>query len=313
MTHAALAAFIADGHYAAHIRRMRMLYGRRRAMLVNLIERRLGADWLHRDASLAGLHLVLTLPPTWTTCAWSRRARGVLTRPLSRYADPALRRPGLLLGLPACPSRTSRASSRCCWTAWRKWRASRRARPRLSRQERIGDRVSEPRQRRRERAALRTPWSSKLVLKTACACALCAASREKRSASSASSASEYSYWKRPDEACVVRFQAAALRPCSRNSVSSGCVLAQTAGTLFSGPAGASTTVHRAQITQQGQRAGRRGGAVEPAAVAQLDGDQMLVHAPRAAWPRASRRIQGGNWKCTAPSLPGRRSGSSASV
>ena len=73
MTHAALAAFIADGHYAAHIRRMRMLYGRRRAMLVNLIERRLGADWLHRDASLAGLHLVLTLPPTWTTCAWSRR------------------------------------------------------------------------------------------------------------------------------------------------------------------------------------------------------------------------------------------------
>ena len=75
MTHAALAAFIADGHYAAHIRRMRMLYGRRRAMLVNLIERRLGADWLHRDASLAGLHLVLTLPPTWTTCAWSRSAR----------------------------------------------------------------------------------------------------------------------------------------------------------------------------------------------------------------------------------------------
>ena len=73
MTHAALAAFIADGHYAARIRRMRMLYGRRRAMLVNLIERRLGADWLHRDASLAGLHLVLTLPPTWTTCAWSRR------------------------------------------------------------------------------------------------------------------------------------------------------------------------------------------------------------------------------------------------
>ena len=58
---------------------------------------------------------------------------------------------------------------------------------------------------------------------------------------------------------MVRFQAAALRPCSRNSVSSGCVHAQTAGTLFSGPAGASTTVHRAQITQQGQRAGRRGG------------------------------------------------------
>src|SRR5690606_38241527 len=51
MTHAALAAFIAEGHYAAHIRRMRMLYARRRAILVNLIERRLGAQWLHRDSS----------------------------------------------------------------------------------------------------------------------------------------------------------------------------------------------------------------------------------------------------------------------
>ena len=31
-------------------------------MLVNLIERRLGADWLHRDASLAGLHLADAAP-----------------------------------------------------------------------------------------------------------------------------------------------------------------------------------------------------------------------------------------------------------
>src|SRR3546814_12583348 len=38
MTHAALAAFIAEGHYAAHIRPMRMLYARRRAIVVNLIE-----------------------------------------------------------------------------------------------------------------------------------------------------------------------------------------------------------------------------------------------------------------------------------
>ncbi len=106
MTHAALATFIAEGHYAAHIRRMRMLYARRRAMLVNLIERRLGPDWLHRDASLAGLHLVLTLPSHMDDLRVVEVARrkGVLTRALSRYYVGAEgRRPGLLLGYACVP------------------------------------------------------------------------------------------------------------------------------------------------------------------------------------------------------------------
>lgn len=106
MTHAALATFIAEGHYAAHIRRMRMLYARRRAMLVNLIERRLGPGWLHRDASLAGLHLVLTLPPRLDDLRVVEVARrkGVLTRALSRYyVNPEARRPGLLLGYACVP------------------------------------------------------------------------------------------------------------------------------------------------------------------------------------------------------------------
>jgi len=106
MTHAALATFIAEGHYAAHIRRMRMLYARRRAMLVNLIERRLGPDWLHRDASLAGLHLVLTLPAHMDDLRVVdvARRKGVLTRALSRYYISAEgRRPGLLLGYACVP------------------------------------------------------------------------------------------------------------------------------------------------------------------------------------------------------------------
>ena len=106
MTHAALATFIAEGHYAAHIRRMRMLYARRRAMLVNLIERRLGPEWLHRDASLAGLHLVLTLPPHLDDLRVVEVARrkGVLTRALSRYyVNQENRRPGLLLGYACVP------------------------------------------------------------------------------------------------------------------------------------------------------------------------------------------------------------------
>jgi len=106
MTHAALATFISEGHYAAHIRRMRMLYGRRRAMLVNLIERRLGPDWLHRDASMAGLHLVLTLPPDMDDLRVVEvaRSKGVLTRALSRYyVNDEGRRPGLLLGYACVP------------------------------------------------------------------------------------------------------------------------------------------------------------------------------------------------------------------
>ncbi|MGE8704740.1 MAG: PLP-dependent aminotransferase family protein [Achromobacter sp.] len=106
MTHAALATFISEGHYAAHIRRMRMLYGRRRAMLVNLIERRLGSDWLHRDASMAGLHLVLTLPEDMDDLRVVEvaRSKGVLTRALSRYyVNEEGRRPGLLLGYACVP------------------------------------------------------------------------------------------------------------------------------------------------------------------------------------------------------------------
>ncbi len=106
MTHAALATFISEGHYAAHIRRMRMLYGRRRAMLVNLIERRLGPDWLHRDASMAGLHLVLTLPPDMDDLRVVEvaRSKGVLTRALSLYyVNDEGRRPGLLLGYACVP------------------------------------------------------------------------------------------------------------------------------------------------------------------------------------------------------------------
>lgn len=106
MTHAALATFISDGYYAGHIRRMRMLYGRRRAMLVNLIERRLGPEWLHQDGSDAGLHLVLTLPAGMddTQVVAAAHARGILTRPLSRYyVQGQERRNGLLLGY-ACVS-----------------------------------------------------------------------------------------------------------------------------------------------------------------------------------------------------------------
>ncbi|AIT27460.1 aminotransferase class I and II family protein [Bordetella holmesii 44057] len=115
MMHAALATFIADGHYSAHIRRMRMLYGRRRAILTNLIERRLGAGWLHRDSSDAGLHLVLTLPDDLddTVVVDVARARGVLTRPCRvTTLEPSLRGRACCWVTPVCPKARLPVNSR---------------------------------------------------------------------------------------------------------------------------------------------------------------------------------------------------------
>lgn len=101
ITQAALATLMDSGQYAAHIRRMRVLYGRRRALLVQLVQRELGPEALHSHASNAGLHLTLSLPAGCDDVAIARAAavRGVLTRPLSRYyQQPARARAGLLLG-----------------------------------------------------------------------------------------------------------------------------------------------------------------------------------------------------------------------
>ncbi|MEB3767383.1 PLP-dependent aminotransferase family protein [Acinetobacter sp. MD2] len=101
----ALAEFIQDGHYAAHIRRMRLLYGKRRAFLIELIQRYLGADYVHEYDNAAGLHLVLKLPTDAddVAIASAALARDVKVRPLSQYYLHAHARAqkGLLMGF-AC-------------------------------------------------------------------------------------------------------------------------------------------------------------------------------------------------------------------
>jgi len=100
LTQAALAELLEQGHYAAHIRRMRVLYARRRALLEGLINRYLGPEYLDPQSSNAGLHLVLRQPPDCDDVAITAaaQARGVLTRPLSRYYMHPGGRRGLLLG-----------------------------------------------------------------------------------------------------------------------------------------------------------------------------------------------------------------------
>ncbi|MCG2574773.1 PLP-dependent aminotransferase family protein [Acinetobacter sp. ME22] len=103
----ALAEFIREGHYEAHIRRMRLLYGKRREFLISLIHRYLGKEFVHEYNDAAGLHLVLKLPNACDDVAVSINAKkhGIYLRPLSQYYmySQTTAHKGLLLGF-ACVS-----------------------------------------------------------------------------------------------------------------------------------------------------------------------------------------------------------------
>ncbi len=81
----ALAAFIEEGHFAAHVRRMRLLYSARRACLLAAAERHLGA-LLDVEPDEAGLHVVARLAPELAArlddrAAEARAAAAGLTAP----------------------------------------------------------------------------------------------------------------------------------------------------------------------------------------------------------------------------------------
>jgi GntR family transcriptional regulator / MocR family aminotransferase len=105
ITQLALSSLIENGHFATHIRRMRIVYARRRAILEALITLHLGAGRISESSSKAGLHLVLRLPDGIDDVAISTAAqsRGILTRPLSKYYLNSPRR-GLLLGYACVPN-----------------------------------------------------------------------------------------------------------------------------------------------------------------------------------------------------------------
>ena len=110
LTQAALAAFVQEGHYAAHIRRMRLVYAARRAALLSQVRTWLGSDWVHPHDSNAGLHLVLSLPDGLkdTEVAQRALARDVVVRPLSSYYAGKSAESGLLLGFGCVPQERMR-------------------------------------------------------------------------------------------------------------------------------------------------------------------------------------------------------------
>ena len=110
----ALAEFITAGHYSAHIRRMRLLYSRRRAFLTELIQRHCMPYALSDFSDNAGLHLILNLPAEADDVAIAREAnaRHILVRPLSRYYLTAARKKGLLMGFASQPEEQMRRRQR---------------------------------------------------------------------------------------------------------------------------------------------------------------------------------------------------------
>lgn len=98
----ALAEFIADGHFLAHLRRMRRLYRARRDHLVEELERRLGGI-LSVEVPPGGIQLVARLNRGRTDRVAVKRlvAAGVETRALSSLAVGRPRDHGLLLGFAA--------------------------------------------------------------------------------------------------------------------------------------------------------------------------------------------------------------------
>ncbi|MGH9673016.1 MAG: PLP-dependent aminotransferase family protein [Bryobacteraceae bacterium] len=110
---AALAEFIADGHFARHIRRMRTIYAERQQVLIEESRRRL-AGLLDVEPQEAGLALVGWLPEGVDDIAAARRAAeaGVDVAALSRSAIEPLGRGGLVLGYAVASPREIREGVR---------------------------------------------------------------------------------------------------------------------------------------------------------------------------------------------------------
>jgi GntR family transcriptional regulator/MocR family aminotransferase len=110
---AVVADFLAEGHYARHLRRMRTLYAQRQQALVMAAEREC-AGRLEVSPNATGLHLIGWLPEGVDERAVSRRAAayGVEARPLSTYRVEPGGRGGLVLGYAGYDPRQIRRAMR---------------------------------------------------------------------------------------------------------------------------------------------------------------------------------------------------------
>jgi GntR family transcriptional regulator/MocR family aminotransferase len=104
MVQAALADFIALGHFTTHIRKIRQTYGARRELLRRTLEQRLAGQPVTISREESGLHLVLELPDDVDDVALEKLAAesSIQVKALSAYyLAPPVRR-GLLVGYAYC-------------------------------------------------------------------------------------------------------------------------------------------------------------------------------------------------------------------
>jgi GntR family transcriptional regulator / MocR family aminotransferase len=96
--------FMQEGHFAAHIRRMRQLYREQRDALAETLMRR-AADRLDVAVPDQGMHLVAYLCDGSSDVAIEAAAQraGIVVRAISRFYRAARSRPGLMLGFSGFP------------------------------------------------------------------------------------------------------------------------------------------------------------------------------------------------------------------
>ena len=112
---AVLADFIAGGHFSAHVRRMRALYGARRDALMEAFARH--APHVELGGLACGMHATLEWNAGGDDADVAARAAraGIRVLPLSRYSAAPARRKGLLLGYSALSERRIAAAvARLC-------------------------------------------------------------------------------------------------------------------------------------------------------------------------------------------------------
>ena len=103
LTQAVVVDFLTQGHFARHLKKMRMLYARRRAWLADALRVAFG-ERIHVEHTRGGMHLVVRVRSRMSDRTLARRAQqeGLNCQPLSeRYANASRQPPGcrgLLMG-----------------------------------------------------------------------------------------------------------------------------------------------------------------------------------------------------------------------